>query len=88
MFNRLDRYIVRQVLGPLIMTLSIAAMLLLLERMLRLFDFVVNQGGPVEVVFRMLGSLVPHNHCRAIHRRRRPPHPIQVQWRRDPEPGE
>ncbi len=60
MFNRLDRYIVRQVLGPLIMTLSVAAMLLLLERMLRLFDFVVNQGGPVEVVFRLLGSLVPH----------------------------
>lgn len=60
MFNRLDRYIIRQVLGPLIMTLGVAAMLLLLERMLRLFDFVVNQGGPVEVVFRMLGSLVPH----------------------------
>lgn len=60
MFNRLDRYIIRQVLGPLIMTLGIAAMLLLLERMLRLFDFVVNQGGPVEVVFRLLGSLVPH----------------------------
>jgi lipopolysaccharide export system permease protein len=60
MFNRLDRYILSQVLGPLIMTLSVAAMLLLLERMLRLFDFVVNQGGPVEVVFRLLGSLVPH----------------------------
>ncbi len=60
MFNRLDRYIIRQVLGPLIMTLGVAAMLLLLERMLRLFDFVVNQGGPVEVVFRLLGSLVPH----------------------------
>ena len=60
MFTLLDRYIIRQVLGPLIMTLGVAAMLLLLERMLRLFDFVVNQGGPVEVVFRLLGSLVPH----------------------------
>ena len=40
MFNRLDRYIIRQVLGPLVMTLGVAAMLLLLERMLRLFDFV------------------------------------------------
>ena len=28
--------------------------------MLRLFDFVVNQGGPVEVVFRMLANLAPH----------------------------
>lgn len=60
MFSRLDRYVIRQVMGPLIMTLGVAAMLLLLERMLRLFDFVVNQGGPVEVVFRLLGSLVPH----------------------------
>ncbi len=60
MFTLLDRYIIRQVMGPLIMTLGVAAMLLLLERMLRLFDFVVNQGGPVEVVFRLLGSLVPH----------------------------
>lgn len=60
MINRMDRYILRQVMTPLIMTLAVAALLLLLERMLRLFDFVVNQGGPVEVVFRLLGSLVPH----------------------------
>lgn len=45
---------------PLLMTLGVAFLLLLLERMLRLFDFVVNQGGPVEVVFRLLGNLVPH----------------------------
>ncbi|TNE63127.1 MAG: LPS export ABC transporter permease LptF [Alphaproteobacteria bacterium] len=60
MVTRLDRYIVRQVMGPLMTTLGIAALLLILERMLRLFDFVVNQGGPVNVVFRMLASLTPH----------------------------
>lgn len=60
MLNRLDRYILAQVRTPLLMTLAVAALLLLLERMLRLFDFVVNQGGPVEVVFRLLGNLIPH----------------------------
>ena len=60
MFTRIDRYIIRQIMGPLLTTLGIAALLLILERMLRLFDFVVNQGGPVEVVFRMLANQVPH----------------------------
>ncbi len=58
--NRLDRYILRHILVPLLVTLSIAALLLVLERMLRLFDFVVNQGGPVDVVFEMLANLMPH----------------------------
>jgi lipopolysaccharide export system permease protein len=60
MINRLDRYLIREVMTPFWMTLGIAALLLILERMLRLFDFVVNQGGPVGVVFRMLGTLIPH----------------------------
>lgn len=45
---------------PMLSTLGVAALLLILERMLKLFDFVVNQGGPVEVVFRMLANLTPH----------------------------
>lgn len=60
MLYKIDRYVLRQVIVPLLMTLGIAALLLLLERMLRLFDFVINQGGPVEVVFRLLGNLIPH----------------------------
>lgn len=60
MIRRLDRYIIRETMTPLFMTLGIAALLLLLERMLRLFDFVVNQGGPVEVVFQLLLNLIPH----------------------------
>lgn len=35
-------------------------MLLLLEQMLRLFDFVLAEQGPVDVVWRMLANLVPH----------------------------
>jgi lipopolysaccharide export system permease protein len=60
MFNRIDRYIIRQITGPLVVTLSIAALLLILEKMLKLFDFVVNEGGPVGVVFNMLANLTPH----------------------------
>ena len=44
---------------PLIGTLIVASMLLLLEKMLRLFDFVATEGGPVSVVWRMLANLIP-----------------------------
>ena len=37
---------------------AIAASLLLLDKMLRLFDFVAVEGGPVGVVFKMLGALI------------------------------
>ncbi len=40
-------------------TLVLSAMLLVLEKMLRLFDFVATQGGPVSVVWRMLANLIP-----------------------------
>ncbi len=40
-------------------TLVVAAMLLLLDKMLRLFDFVAAEGGPVSVVWRMLANLIP-----------------------------
>ena len=55
----IDRYIARTVAVPLIGTLLLAAMLLVLDKMLRLFDFVVNAGGPVSVVWRMLANLLP-----------------------------
>ena len=57
--TRFDRYLARLIIVPLISSLVIAAMLLLLDRMLRLFDFVMNEGGPVDVVWRMLGNLLP-----------------------------
>ena len=44
---------------PLLSTLAIAASLLLLDKMLSLFDFVAAEGGPVNVVWRMLANLIP-----------------------------
>jgi lipopolysaccharide export system permease protein len=49
----------RSIAVPLLGTLILAAMLLVLDKMLRLFDFVVNAGGPVSVVWRMLANLLP-----------------------------
>ncbi len=54
-----DRYIARLILVPLLGTLIVAAMLLVLDKMLRLFDFVAAKGGPVSVVWRMLGNMIP-----------------------------
>lgn len=57
--TQIDRYLARLILIPLIGTLCLAAMLLLLDRMLRLFDFVVSEGGPVTIVWRMMANLIP-----------------------------
>jgi lipopolysaccharide export system permease protein len=54
-----DRYIARLIAVPLTATLVIAAMLLILDKMLSLFDFVASEGGPVSVVWRMLANLIP-----------------------------
>ena len=55
----IDRYLARTIAVPLLGTLILAAMLLVLDKMLRLFDFVVTAGGPVSVVWRMLANLLP-----------------------------
>src|SRR3954462_4283291 len=55
----IDRYMARLIALPLFSTLVIAAMLLVLDRMLRLFDFVATEGGPVSVVWQMLANLLP-----------------------------
>lgn len=59
MLSSIDRYLARLIALPLFSTLVIAAMLLVLDKMLRLFDFVAEQGGPVSVVWRMLANLLP-----------------------------
>ena len=58
-FSATDRYLARLILVPLVSSLVIAAMLLVLDRMLRLFDFVATEGGPVSVVWKMLADLLP-----------------------------
>ena len=55
----LDRYMARLIALPLFSTLTIAAMLLVLDRIQRLFVFVATEGGPVSVVWRMLANLLP-----------------------------
>ena len=55
----IDRYMAKSIAVPLFGTLLLAAMLLVLDKMLRLFDFVVNAGGPVNVVWKMLANLLP-----------------------------
>lgn len=59
-FGLIDRYLARTIFVPLIGTLILAAMLLVLDKMLRLFDFVVSLGGPVSVVFQMLANSLPN----------------------------
>ncbi len=65
-FTAIDRYIFRQVLMPMLAVFVIAASLLLLDKMLKLFDFVATEGGPVSVVFSMLANLLPEYASLAI----------------------
>ncbi len=61
-----DRYIFRLVLMPMLAVFVIAASLLVLDKMLKLFDFVATEGGPVSVVFKMLAYLLPEYASLAI----------------------
>ncbi|MBX7500667.1 LPS export ABC transporter permease LptF [Qipengyuania mesophila] len=62
----IDRYIFRLVIVPMLAVFAIAASLLVLDKMLRLFDFVAVEGGPVGVVFKMLMALIPEYASLAI----------------------
>src|SRR3982750_2795021 len=55
----IDRYLAKSIAVPLVGSLVLAAMLLVLDKMLRLFQYVVDAGGPVSVVWRMLANLLP-----------------------------
>ena len=55
----IDRYLAKSIAVPLVGSLILAAMLLVLDKMLRLFQYVVEAGGPVSVVWRMLANLIP-----------------------------
>jgi lipopolysaccharide export system permease protein len=61
-----DRYIFRLVLMPMLAVFAIAASLLLLDKLLKLLDFVASEGGPVSVVFKMLANMVPEYASLAI----------------------
>jgi lipopolysaccharide export system permease protein len=55
----IDRYLARLIAVPLFANLLIAAMLLVLDRIRILLDFVATEGGPVNVVWKMLANLLP-----------------------------
>ena len=55
----IDRYMARLIALPLLGNLVVAAMLLILDRIRVLLEFVAAKGGPVSVVWRMLANLLP-----------------------------
>ncbi len=59
LLTRTDRYLARLIIVPLVSTLTIAAMLLMLDKMVKLFNVVISAGGPVRVVWKMLVDLLP-----------------------------
>ncbi|EIZ79906.1 lipopolysaccharide export system permease protein [Novosphingobium sp. Rr 2-17] len=62
----IDRYILRLVVVPMLGIFLLAASLLVMDKMLRLFDFVATEGGPVGVVFKMLANMLPEYASLAI----------------------
>jgi lipopolysaccharide export system permease protein len=62
----IDRYILRLTIVPMVGVFVLAASLLILDKMLRLLDFVAVQGGPVGVVFKMLATMMPEYASLAI----------------------
>lgn len=60
LFCRADRYIIRLMLPRMVVALAITLAALVLERLLRLFDFVTQQGAPPGPVLSMAVNLLPH----------------------------
>jgi len=58
-FSAIDRYIFRLVLTPMLGVFCLAVSLFFIDKMLRLFDFVATEGGPISIVFQMLANLLP-----------------------------
>ena len=54
------RYILRQILRPLVGAMAIGLMVLLAERMVRLLDITLGKKNSFSLVFEMLAYLVPH----------------------------
>jgi lipopolysaccharide export system permease protein len=56
----IDRYVLKRVSWPLAAAIVIGLAALLLERLIRLLDLFANRGGPLTLILKMLGNLVPH----------------------------
>ena len=55
----IDRYMLKRVTWPLAAGILIGMAALLLQRLIRLLDLFANRGGPMMVILKMLGNLVP-----------------------------
>jgi len=55
-----DRYLLRRSLTPLLVGTVVVLVALLLERLLRLLDLVVNKGSPIGLILKLLLNLTPH----------------------------
>ena len=55
----IDRYVTREILGPLGMSLVIVTFALVVARLLKLVDLVVNQGVGMSEIFSLVGFLLP-----------------------------
>lgn len=56
----IDQYMLKRVSWPLAGAIVIGMGALLLERLIRLLDLFANRGGPLTLILKMLGNLVPH----------------------------
>lgn len=57
----IDRYMLKRVTWPLAAGILIGMAALLLQRLIRLLDLFANRGGPMMVILKMLGNLVPQS---------------------------
>jgi lipopolysaccharide export system permease protein len=55
-----ERYLLRRSLTPLLIGTIVVLIALLLERLLRLLDLLVNKGSPFGLILRLLLNLIPH----------------------------
>ncbi|QQS11454.1 MAG: LPS export ABC transporter permease LptF [Rhodospirillales bacterium] len=58
--SRIDRYVLERTLVPLGASIAIALVALLMDRMVRLMELMVSQGGPILLVLKLLANLIPH----------------------------
>jgi len=60
MIKAIDRYFLRQIVPTIVVILFIAAVILCMERLMRLLDIAVGNGVSTLVVFQMLFYLIPY----------------------------
>ncbi len=60
MMQAIDRYLLRQIVPTIAVILFIAAVILCMERLMRLLDIAVGNGVSTLVVFQMLFYLIPY----------------------------